>query len=127
MAGHALARDFLGSRFERFSKYTSFVGSSRYRAVLAVVSILIGLINLFPTYSGNTAVLGDFLPSLAGIGVGIMLLMELSKSRKGAAKTGSAEAAEETEKISGPFSNIVGVCSIIIGLLHAILPRVPLL
>jgi len=126
LVGLALAREFLGSRFGRFSKLTGFADSGGYQIVLAVVSILVGVINLFPIYVGNTAVLGDFLPSLAGIGAGFLLLMEYSRSRKDITKTEGTEATQKTGKISGPFSTIIGICSIIIGILHALIPKAPL-
>ncbi len=127
LAGLALATGFLTERFERFSEYTDFMGNAVYRIVLAVLSLLIGIINLFPTYSGDMAVLGELFPSLAGIVTGILLITEYISSRKREDESKTAELAEKVEKFSGPYLTIVGIASVIIGILHAILPKLPLL
>lgn len=127
LAGLALATGFLTERFERFSEYTDFMSNSIYRIVLALVSLLIGIINLFPTYSGDIAVLGDLFPSLAGIATGILLLTEYLSSRKNEQVSKTVEIAEKVEKFSGPYLTIVGIASVVIGILHAILPKLPLL
>ena len=127
LAGLALATGFLSDRFERFSEYTDFMGNTVYRIVLGAVSILIGIINLFPSYTCDIAVLGDLLPSLAGIVTGILLIAEYISSRKSEEVSKTAELAEKVEKFSGPYLTVVGIASVIIGILHAILPRLPLL
>jgi hypothetical protein len=127
LAGLALATGFLSERFERFSEYTDFMGNSVYRIVLAVISLLIGIINLFPTYTGDIAVLGELFPSVAGIVTGILLITEYISTRKGEDESKTAELAEKVEKISGPYLTIVGIASVVIGILHAILPKLPLL
>ena len=127
LAGLALATGFLTERFERFSEYTDFMGNAVYRIVLAFLSVLVGIINLFPTYSGDIAVLGELFPSLAGIVTGILLFTEYISSRKKEDESKTAELADKVEKFSGPYLTIVGIASIIIGILHAILPKLPLL
>jgi len=126
--GHALAREFVGSRFKRFSGRTGFVNNGPYRMILGVLCVLIGLINLFPVRAGEIAVLGNLLPSLTGIVGGVLLLSEYARSRKSTEKKDKiSEIAEEVEKISSPYLNIFGIGSIIIGVLHAVFPKVPLL
>ncbi|MCK5736966.1 MAG: hypothetical protein KAH21_10830 [Spirochaetaceae bacterium] len=127
LAGLALATGFLSERFERFSDYTDFMGNSVYRIILAAVSLLVGIINLFPTYTDDIAVLGDLLPSLAGIITGILLITEYLSSRKSGNESKTTGLAEKVEKISAPYLTIVGIASVIIGILHAVIPRLPLL
>jgi hypothetical protein len=127
LAGLALASGFLSDRFERFGEYTDFMSNSVYRLVLASISVLIGIINLFPTYQGDIAVLGELFPSLVGIATGILLIAEFLNQRKGEEENKASDIAEKVEKISGPYLTAVGIASIIIGVLHAILPKLPLL
>ena len=129
LLGHALARGFLNRRFEQFSERTGFVNKGLYRIILGLVSILIGLINLFSPYTGGIPVLEDLLPSLAGIGGGVLLLLEYSRNRKSIAKAEATKPAEELSSKSHlkAYLNIVGLASIIIGILHAVFPKVPLL
>ena len=134
LLGLALARGFLNRRFEQFSEKTGFVNKGLYRIILGLVSILIGFINLFPTYGDfsnipDIPVLGELLPSLAGIGGGVLLLLEYSRSRKSIAKAEATKPAGEVSPKSHlkAYLNIVGLASIIIGILHAVFPKVPLL
>jgi len=127
LAGMALASGFLSERFERFSEFTEFMGNSWYRISLGFVALLIGVINLFPTYPEDIVVLGELLPSLAGIASGILLLSEFVTSRREQAPGKTAEIADKVERFSGPYLTIAGIASVVIGILHAILPKLPLL
>ena len=127
LAGLALAGGFLSERFERFSEYTDFMDNSMYRVVLAGVSILVGIINLFNTYEGDIGFIGDLLPSLSGIITGVLLIAEYISNRREGAQDKATELAEKVGSFSGPYLTIVGVSAIIIGILHAVLVRLPIL
>jgi hypothetical protein len=98
-----------------------------YRVVLAGVSILVGIINLFNTYEGDIGFIGDLLPSLSGIITGILLIAEFVSERRDGAEDKAAELAEKVGSFSGPYLTIVGVSAIVIGILHAVLVRLPIL
>jgi hypothetical protein len=127
LSGLALASAFLSERFERFADYSDFMGNTGYRVVLGAVSIFVGIANLFPTYEGDIPVAGDLLPSLAGMVTGVLLIAEYVNSRKTDDSTISGELAGKVERISAPYLSIIGVSSVIIGVLHAVMPRLPLL
>ncbi|PIE04797.1 MAG: hypothetical protein CSA76_02330 [Spirochaetales bacterium] len=124
LAGLALAGEFLTKRFERYSEYTDFMANPVYRILLGAMTILIGIINLFPNYEGNVLILGDLLPSLIGIAGGILLIAEFLSKQKETEVKKAAELAEKVEKFSSPYLTIVGISSVLIGILHAILPKV---
>ena len=127
LSGAALASGFLSERFERFSEYTEFMANTVYRVILGSLSILIGFINLFKTYEGDIGVLGELFPSLAGLTAGILLLVEFVNARRGEDESKAAEIAGKVGSFSGPYLTIVGVAAVVIGVLHAILPKLPLL
>lgn len=127
LSGAALASGFLSERFERFSEYTEFMTNSLYRVILGAVSLLVGIINLFKTYPGDIGFLGELFPSLAGIIAGILLLVEFMNARKEDDESKASEIAGKVGQFSGPYLTIVGVASVVIGILHAVLPRLPLL
>jgi len=127
LAGHALASGFLDTRFKRLSKHTSFAKNGLYRIILGTVSVLVGIINLFPNYPGDIAILGDLLPSAGGIAGGILLWTDYIRSRKSVAQTKTAEVAEKIEKISVPYLNVIGLLLVLIGILHAVFVQVSLL
>ena len=128
LSGSALASGFLSERFEKFADFTEFMANSTYRVILAVVSLLVAVINLFKTYPGDIGVLGELFPSLAGLVTGILLLAEFISARReeeNVSKT--AEIAGKVGRFSGPYLTVVGVAAVVIGVLHAVLPRLPLL
>ena len=127
LAGSALASGFLSERFERFSDYTEFMANPVYRVILGSVSILIGIINLFKTYEGDIAVLGELFPSIAGVVTGLILLAEFVNKRREDDEGTAAEIAGKVGKFSGPYLTVIGISTVVIGVLHAILPRLPLL
>lgn len=127
LAGSALASGFLSERFERFSEHTEFMANTVYRVILGSLTILIGIINLFKTYEGDIAVLGELFPSIAGIVTGLILLAEFINKRREDDDTKTAEIADKVEKFSGPYLTVIGVATVVIGVLHAILPKLPLL
>ena len=128
LSGAALASGFLSERFERFSEYTEFMANTVYRVILGSLSILIGIINLFKTYEGDIGVLGELFPSLAGLATGVLLLVEFVNARRGEEdESKAAEIAGKVGSFSGPYLTVVGVAAVVIGVLHAILPKLPLL
>ena len=126
LAGLALAGVFLSERFERFGEYTDFMSNSWYRVILGAISLLVAVINFFPAYEGDIAILGELLPSLAGLATGILLLAEFVNSRRTEDANKTVEIAEKVETFSGPYLTVVGIASVIIGILHAVLPKQPL-
>ena len=128
LAGLALAAGFLAERFPRISDFTEFTANAVYRLIVGVLSLLIGVINAFSTYPGDIAVLGELFPSLAGLTAGILLIVQFitSKSDEGSASR-AADLADRVERFSGPYTAAVGLAVMIVGILHAILPELPLL
>jgi len=127
LAGHALASGFLNARFKNASKHTGFAKNGLYRMILGAVSVLIGIINLFPNYPGDIAILGDLLPSIGGIAGGILLWAEYIRDRRSVAKTKTTEIAEKVDKVSAPHLNVIGLSLVLIGILHAFFVQVSLL
>ena len=127
LAGLALAGSFLTERFERFADYTDFMSNTIYRVILGVVTLLVGLINLFNTYPGDIPVLGDLFPSLSGIVAGTLLIVAFVNKRRVDNANKASDLAEKLEKISAPYLAVVGIASVIIGVLNALVPKLPLL
>jgi len=125
LAGMALSSDFFSEKFPQFSDYIGYMSNNVYRMVLAVVSIIIGIANFFPVYEGDIAFFGKLLPALAGITAGLLLLVDFVQ-KKGGAKAGkTAELADKVEQLSKPYITVVGIVVVIIGVLHAVIPTVP--
>ena len=131
LAGLALASGFLSERFPRFSDLTEFTANTTYRLILGILSLLIGIINAFSTYPGDIPVLGELFPSLAGLAAGILLIVQFITSRPPSGSESKAadlaDLADRVERFSGPYTAIVGLAVIIVGILHAVLPELPLL
>jgi len=127
LTGVVLATDFLAKKYESFANDMNFTRNAGFRLILGIVAFLVGFVNLFKTYEIDIAVIGDLLPSLAGMLGGILLLSDYVSSHKSKSSSESGGLAEKVERFSAPYLTIVGVSSMIIGILHAILPRLPVL
>ncbi|MCG8453144.1 MAG: hypothetical protein MI717_08190 [Spirochaetales bacterium] len=128
LSGVALASSFLAVRFDRFSDYTEFMENSWYRLVLGAVTLIVGLINLFPTFPGDIAILGELFPSIAGISAGLLLVADFfANHRSEDEESATADLAERVGRFSGPYQTAVGIASVVIGILHAVLLNLPLL
>jgi len=127
LTGVALAVDFLAKRYEGIAGNINFTKNAGFRLILGVVAILVGFVNLFKTYENDIAIIGDLLPSLAGLLGGILLISGYVSSHKADDSSESGGLAGKVERFSAPYLTIIGVSSVIIGILHAILPRLPVL
>lgn len=128
LAGMALSGSFLNRRISWFSEYMDFMNNASYRVILGIVNFLVAIINLFRIYPGDIPVIGDFLPSLAGFITGIILVVEfIVGSRTKDAATENTGFFERVNLFFKPYTTVIGISSIVIGILHALLPRIPLL
>lgn len=127
LAGLVLAGDFLSRRFMRFTEFFEFMDNAIYRIVLGIVSILIGLINLFPNFDGDIVILGNLLPTLTGLISGVILIASFITAQKDNNESTVASIADKVDHFSSPYLTVVGIASICAGILHAIFPRLPIL
>jgi hypothetical protein len=108
---------------EKSMKFTFF--GSGFRLILGILTALIGILKLFLPVKGASAVsgfpvLGDFLPALAGIAGGFILLFGFYREHK----TGY-DRENDLDRIGDAFiryRKITGFTLVAIGLLHFLFP-----
>jgi hypothetical protein len=125
LAGLTLSSTYFSEKFPQFSDFSGFMSNQTYRLILAIISIIVGIANIFPTYEGDIVFFGELLPFIAGVTAGILLLVDFVSTRQDLNMGKTAEIADKVERISKPYLTIVGIIVVIIGMVHALIPQVP--
>ena len=97
-----------------------FLEDSSFRLVLGILMVLTGLMKLLSPIQYDVPVVGDLIPSLAGIAGGISILLEWYKSKS----TLALSLPEVLEKLFVDGRKYLGIFCIAAGVLHFIFPRV---
>ena len=98
--------------------------TSTFRLIIGVLALLMGIIKFFSPIGGSIPVIGDFVPAVAGILGGSILLFDFYRHRT------SIRDSEGTKKIEGVLTvnkKLIGALGLIAALLHFLFPRVPLI
>lgn len=118
--GSAPAVDAAGGTASRFLKGGALFDEPTFRLVLAIVSVLVGIMKLFFVVQNNVPVIGDLVPAVAGIFAGVTLLLEFYAARNSV----GASFPAVVQKVFFDGRRYIGVFCIIAGLLHFVFPRV---
>jgi hypothetical protein len=94
-----------------------------FRLVLGILAMVVGLFKLLSPAEGNIPVLGDLIPSLAGLGSGFLLLLWYYQGRSGPDGAGSLKTAETVSR----NRKWVGFVALGAAALHFLFPRAFLL
>lgn len=118
VAGLALSADYLGERISWLAGWTRVRESRSLAVSVGAVTLAVGVLKLIVRSPGETVVIvGDLLPALGGIALGLILLGE--SLRKGA--TGKKSVDKVTDVVL-TYRVPVGIAGIALGLLHFLLP-----
>lgn len=96
-----------------------FMDNKNFKLVLGVLSVLVGLMKLLSVVQNDVPVIGDLLPSAAGLIGGLCILLDFYKS--------SATVEMNPNKFIQFVSEnqkAIGVFCIIVAVLHFIFPKV---
>ena len=113
---------------EKNMKFSFFSGG--FRLILGISAALIGFLKLFLPYKDFSSgsgipILGDFLPALAGIAAGFMLLFDFYREH-----STKFENDNDFDRIGNTFlrnKKIAGFVLVAVALLHFIFPQALLL
>ena len=103
----------------RLPKNLSGLNDRGLRLVAGIAASCVGIVKLFCTYK-NIPVLGDFIPSLAGIAGGLSILIEYYAANV------TDDDFELSDSMQAIFINprrYIGVACLVAALLHFIFPR----
>lgn len=114
---------------ETGAKVSSFFGNvtcfenRNFRLVLGVLCVLVGIMKLLSVFRNDVPVVGDLLPSLAGLLSGASLLLEYYL----VSATTEVNISDKVKKFLIDGRKYIGVFCLVAGLLHFIFPQVLLL
>ena len=124
VAGLTLAGDYLGEKVPFLASFKNLRANRTATVIIAVVTLLIGIVKLFVLSPGGTIpVVGNLLPALSGIAIGAILLVEAFRQKV-------ESRGEQLKKISATVLSYrvpVAIAGVVIGFLHFLFPGVPLL
>lgn len=93
------------------------------KLTMAILSAAVGLLKLLFALRGDIPVIGDFLPAIAGMAVGLTLLLEISDdAHLPFVRQGSLGG--RIEKILISYKVPIGYAGIIAGIIHFLFPMV---
>lgn len=115
VAGLTLASEYPGEKLAFLSSFKNLRENRVSGITLGLITAVIGVLKLIIRSPGETIpVLGDLLPSLAGIALGLLLLSEAFRSKV-------ETISEPLDKVSRTVFNYrvpVGIAGLAIGVLH---------
>ncbi len=120
LAGVTLAHEFLEPRIRLSAVFNSdLFETPRFWFGLGAVSFITGFLKLISAQA-DMPVIGDLLPAVAGLVMGITLLVQFYRHR-----TESLPNAVETlDKVFVANRTAVGIVGAVIALVHLVFPRV---
>ena len=144
-AGATLAAGYLVERFPVLEPLKRFAASSRAAGTLGAIAAAVGFVKLFARAPGQAVIVGDFLPAVAGMLLGGMLLIDRYRDGRrlggGAAEPVAADDGDDDPipvtpaagsgggivKIGdalAPYRTPLGLAGIAVGVVHFLLAGV---
>lgn len=118
LAGLVLGSHFLEEKFESFSSCAAMLNNGKFKMVLGVITVLSALFTLLKVTPDDVLIIGDLLPALSGFLFGAYLILGFFY-----------ESLEESRSWMKSFvdlledkGHIFAVASLVIGLLHFLVP-----
>ncbi len=122
--GLLAASGFISRRVPALAGIADFAEHRSLVLTTGIVSILVGVLKLFVRAPGDTVpVAGDLLPAIAGIVVGLVLVLGQTSS----GETGGGEAVQQGRQALLTYRDPIGLAAVLIGILHFLFPAVVLL
>lgn len=130
VGGLALTIDSAPRRGPGLEGLRAFLRDPSVSLVLGILTTVTGAFKLLTVMRGDIPVVGDFLPAVTGIGLGLTLLLERyrgsSRAEPGQSDPSQAALARAT-RLEGfllDHRTSVGISGIIAGLVHFLFPMV---
>jgi len=122
-AGALLSADYFARRVTRLAWLTAHPASRRLKMGVGAASLLVGLCTIFWPAGGGLPVIGDLVPSIAGMAMGVALLFEVFRQDA----LFPSETATAPGRSGLDWRSMVGIAGLAVALLHFFLPERPFL
>ncbi len=124
VAGLTLAGDYLGDRMKLLATFKNLRENRSGQMSVGLVALAVGVITLFVRAPGDTVpVIGDLLPSLAGIAMGLALLVEAFRQKV----EDRGPQGEAISKAVLTYRVPAGIVGVAVALVHFLFPAAVLL
>lgn len=124
VAGLTLAGDYLGEKFAFLASFKNLRENRTGQIVIGIVALAVGFITFFVRAPGDTVpVVGDLLPSVAGIAMGITLLVESFRQQVDS----RGPQAEKLSKALITYRVPAGIAGASIAIVHFLFPAAVIL
>lgn len=121
LAGVALSVGGMDEKLHLSSVFNSeLMQNDGFRLGLGIVTFVVGFFKLLSVSEGDVPVVGDILPAISGLVLGMILLLQYYRGRSNV----SSPFVESLDNIFGKNSAAFGTVGILIGVLHFLLHRV---
>lgn len=122
-AGALLAAEYFGRRVTRLAWLASHPPSRRVKMAAGAAALVVGLCTIFWPAGGGVPVVGDLVPSIAGMAMGVALLFEVFRQDA----LFPPETAAAPARTGLDWRSTVGIAGMAVALLHFFLPERPFL
>jgi hypothetical protein len=117
LAAIALSGEYLGSKMKNLEALMSALSARGAKLGLGIAAFAVGFLKLL--IPQDVPVVGDLLPALGGMAMGVTLFFEYMKER--GEKT--PESMSSLEKLAASYKVPLGLAGGIISVLHFLLPK----
>jgi hypothetical protein len=124
VAGAALAGNGMDQKLGLSSLFNrELLDQTGFRVGLGILTFIVGIFKFLTVDPDDVPVVGDIVPAVSGLVLGITLMLEYYKARSDV----SSPFVERLELLFGNNSSIFGTAGIAVGVLHFLFPRLLLL
>jgi hypothetical protein len=120
VAGYALYSYESEPRGSLFDGIRVFLKDQTVRLIMGILTFTVGFFKLLTVMRGDVPVVGDLLPSVAGMTVGVTLLLEFYRSTANV----STDAIDKLDRIFIANRRLVGIVAMASGLVHFLFANV---
>ena len=127
VAGLALSSDYLGKKSEFFASFRFLRRNRSIQITAGLITAVIGVLKLiFRSPGERVAVVGDLLPALVGIILGVILIGEAFRQHpaEGPEQEKVGKSVEKVTEAIMPYRVPVGIAGVVVGLVHFLFPTV---
>ncbi|MCX7032026.1 MAG: hypothetical protein NTU62_18155 [Spirochaetes bacterium] len=122
-AGALLSADYFGRRLARLAWLSAHPGSRRLKLTCGAAALIVGACTIFWPAGSGVPVIGDLVPSIAGLAMGVALLFEVFRQDA----LFPSEPAPAPARAGLDWRSMIGIAGLAVAILHFFLPERPFL
>ncbi|MBN2874058.1 MAG: hypothetical protein JXM71_03095 [Spirochaetales bacterium] len=119
-AGYALVSFATEPKGTKVDGVREFMKDGTIRLIVGILGTTVGFFKLLTVMRGDIPVVGDFLPSIAGIVAGFTLLLEFYRANSNV----TTSSIDKLDAIFIANRKLIGIVSIVAGFAHFLFPNV---